>query len=160
MYDRTFWKDKVTQFPNRYAETDEGGGLKTLEPAPGTVIQAGTGFSQEKMNNQEMGISTLHAAVLFLLQQFRLFKTWITAKATTVTLPTSGWSGTGPYTYTATVASVTATNLVLAGPAPASKADYEDCGAYASAQGAGTLTFTAKSVPTTAITVNVATYNL
>lgn len=78
----------------------------------------------------------------------------------TATLPASGWSGAGPYTYTANVEGVTADNLVLAGPAPASKSAYEDCGAYPSAQGAGTLTFTAESVPTEAVTVNVAVFEL
>lgn len=81
------------------------------------------------------------------------------AKAHTATLPTSGWSGTGPYTYTASVTDVTADNVVLAGPAPASKAVYEDCGAYPSAQGAGTLTYIAESVPTSTITVNVVVLN-
>lgn len=74
---------------------------------------------------------------------------------TTVTLPTSGWSGAGPYTFSATVVAVNAGNIVIAAPAPASKAAYEDCGAYASAQGAGTITFTAETVPTAEITVNV-----
>lgn len=83
-----------------------------------------------------------------------------TGSTTTCTLPTSGWSGTGPYTYAATATGVTSNNLVLAGPAPASKSAYEACGAYPSAQGAGTLTFTAESMPTEAITVNVAVFNL
>lgn len=79
------------------------------------------------------------------------------AKATpgTVTLPTSGWSGTGPYTYAASLAVVTASNLLIVAPAPAGKAAYEDCGAYASAQAAGQLTFTVTSVPTEEIPVNV-----
>lgn len=79
---------------------------------------------------------------------------------TTAVLPTSGWSGSGPYTYAATVAAVTSTNTVIAGPAPASKSAYEDCGAYVSAQGSGTLTFTAETVPTSAITVNVIVLNV
>lgn len=78
----------------------------------------------------------------------------------TATLPTSGWSGTGPYTYAASVTGVTEDNVVLAGPAPASKSEYEACGAYPSAQGDGTLTFTAQSVPTIQITANVVILNL
>ena len=38
----------------------------------------------------------------------------------TVTLPTSGWSGVGPYTFAATVAAVNAGNIVIAAPAPVS----------------------------------------
>ena len=90
--------------------------------------------------------------------------TAVNAKASgithTATLPTSGWSGTGPYTYAANVSDVTASNTVFAGPAPASRSAYNDCGAYPSAQGAGTLTFTAESVPTSEITVNVIVLNL
>ena len=72
-----------------------------------------------------------------------------------VSLPTTGWSGTGPYTYQVSAADVTATNDVLATPAPTSHEHYCECGVYASAQGSGTLTFTAKKVPTTALSVNV-----
>lgn len=79
------------------------------------------------------------------------------AKATsgTVTLPTSGYSGTYPYTYMASLAAVKANNMVIASPAPANKTAYEDCGAYASSQAEGSLTFTVTGIPTAAITVNV-----
>ncbi len=78
----------------------------------------------------------------------------------TATLPTTGWTGSGPYTYDANVMGVTADNALIVSPAPASKAAYEACKAYASAQGTGTLTFTAESVPTESITVNVVVLNL
>ena len=77
----------------------------------------------------------------------------------TATLPTSGWSGTGPYTKAISVADVTADNVVMAGSAPESKAAYDACGAYPSAQGAGTLTYTVTTVPTVAITINVVILN-
>ena len=84
---------------------------------------------------------------------------WERSQAHTAALPTTGWSGSGPYTYTASVTGVTADNVVLAGPAPASKTLYEAAQAYPSAQGAGTLTFTAANVPTAEITVNVVILN-
>ena len=80
--------------------------------------------------------------------------------AATATLPISGWSGNGPYTYTASVTGVTTDNVVLVGPAPLSKTAYEDGGIYPSAQGAASLTFTAESVPISEITVNVVVFNL
>lgn len=70
----------------------------------------------------------------------------------TASLPTSGWSNK---TCTASVAGVTASNNVIVSPAPASYSAYASAGIYCSAQGAGTLTFTCDTVPTTAITVNV-----
>lgn len=72
--------------------------------------------------------------------------------ATTGTLSVAGWSNN---TQTISVTGVTASNTVIVAPAPASTTDWTDGGIYASAQGAGTLTFTCDTVPTNAITVNV-----
>jgi len=79
------------------------------------------------------------------------------AKATTgtVTLPTGGYSGAYPYTIAVPLAAAKADNIIIASPAPASKTAYEDCGAYVSAQAAGSLTFTVTSVPAATVTVNV-----
>lgn len=71
----------------------------------------------------------------------------------TVTLPASGWSGNK---QTVTAKNVTASNTVIASPAPASHAVYAENGVYCSAQAAGKLTFTCDYVPSTDITVNVA----
>ena len=78
---------------------------------------------------------------------------------TTATLATSSWSGSGPYTKSVSVTGVTASNNVFVSPAPASFTHYGECGIYCSAQGSGTLTFTATTVPTTSLTVNVAIFN-
>ena len=78
---------------------------------------------------------------------------------TTATLATSSWSGSGPYTKSVSVTGVTATNNVFVSPAPASFTHYGECGIYCSAQGSGTLTFTATTVPTSSLTVNVAIFN-
>lgn len=73
----------------------------------------------------------------------------------TVTLSASGWSNKQ---QTVTVTGVTADNLVIPGPAPASYAAYAENGVYCSAQAADSLTFTCDSVPSTDLTVNVAVF--
>jgi len=79
-----------------------------------------------------------------------------TSKTTaTASLATASWSGSGPYTQAVSVSAVTASNVVIVTPAPASFAAWGECGVYASAQAAGKLTFTAASKPTVALTANV-----
>lgn len=67
-------------------------------------------------------------------------------------LTVAGWSNN---TQTVSVTGVTASNNVIVAPAPASQADYTAAGIICTAQGAGTLTFTCTTVPSSAITVNV-----
>lgn len=67
-------------------------------------------------------------------------------------LTVAGWSNN---TQTVSVTGVTASNIVIVSPAPASAADYAAAGIVCTAQGAGTLTFTCTTVPSNAITVNV-----
>ena len=77
------------------------------------------------------------------------------ASATT-TLAVNDWSSN---TQTVNVTGVTANNNVIVAPAPASQADYSAAGILCTAQGAGTLTFTCTSTPSSAITVNVLIFN-
>jgi hypothetical protein len=70
----------------------------------------------------------------------------------TATLTVNDWSNNS---QTVNVTGVTANNNVIVAPAPASQADYTTAGIICTAQGAGTLTFTCQSVPSSAITVNV-----
>lgn len=72
--------------------------------------------------------------------------------STTVTLPSASWSGNA---QTVGVAGVTANNIVWVSPAPASFTAYADSLVRATAQGAGTLTFTCDGTPSVDITVNV-----
>ena len=72
--------------------------------------------------------------------------------STSVTLTAEGWSSG---TQTVSVADVTADNHVIVAPAPASRDTYINSDVRCTAQGAGTLTFTAASTPTVGITVNV-----
>ena len=73
----------------------------------------------------------------------------------TVTLLSNGWSNK---TQTVSAAGVTASNLVMYFPAPASYSAYVDAEIYATAQGTNSLTFTCDTVPSTNITVNVAIF--
>lgn len=55
-YKRTFWKDHVTQYENRYSETVNGDGTKNLVPVEGEIIQQGTPQNDPNFNNIEEGI--------------------------------------------------------------------------------------------------------
>ena len=72
--------------------------------------------------------------------------------ATMPTLAVADWSSN---TQTITVTGVTSSNVVLVGPAPASAQDYADAGILCTAQGTDSLTFTATTTPTNAITLSV-----
>lgn len=74
----------------------------------------------------------------------------------TANLTVAGWSNNQ---QTVSVTGVTANNTVIVSPAPASVSDYGTAGIYASAQANGTLTFTCTTVPTTAVSVNVAIFD-
>ncbi len=78
-------------------------------------------------------------------------------KATaTTTLSTANWAASGDaYTQTVSVAGVTANNDAIVSPAAASRTAYNEAGCWCSAQGAGTLTFTAESVPAAALSVAI-----
>lgn len=49
------FKDHVVQYPNRYAETDLGGGKVQLVKDPGEVIQQGTPLSAANFNDVDLG---------------------------------------------------------------------------------------------------------
>ena len=79
------------------------------------------------------------------------------AQATVVnkagSLTVAGWSSKK---QTISVAGVTASNCVIVAPAPASQEAYVAAGIKCTTQASGKLTFTCQSVPTAALTVNVA----
>ena len=78
--------------------------------------------------------------------------------ARTVTLSSSGWSSSAPYTQTVNVAGVTATSEGYAVPDDASFEAYAKAMIRVSAQGNGTVTFKASKLPTTALTVTVVVF--
>lgn len=75
------------------------------------------------------------------------------ADVTQVNITVADWNSTT--TCTKTVTGVTTSNSVVVSPEPSSIGYYVSSGVYCSAQGAGTLTFTAVSTPTVDLTVNV-----
>lgn len=73
--------------------------------------------------------------------------------STTITLVAANWSN-NQQTITG-IGNVTATNIVWIAPTSSSEPDYTACGVYATAQGAGSLTFTCDTTPSSAISVIV-----
>lgn len=74
----------------------------------------------------------------------------------TATLNVAGWSSNA---QTVSVSGVTASNVVIVAPAPASFEDYGKAGIYCSAQASGSLTFKCSKTPTAAISVNIVILN-
>lgn len=55
-YKRTMWQDHVTQYSDRYRETQNQDGSITHTPVEGEVIQQGTPQNAANFNNMEEGI--------------------------------------------------------------------------------------------------------
>lgn len=78
-YNKTNWKDRIVQFPNRYKDQDNN--IITLTQDPGEVAQDGTLVEAEKMNNIENGIEeSLKIEILDIL----LLYSWLTGLKTLV----------------------------------------------------------------------------
>nr|DAP58853.1 MAG TPA: tail protein [Caudoviricetes sp.] len=73
-----------------------------------------------------------------------------------VTLPAAGWQNNA---QAVTVSGVTADSSVVVSPAPESFEAYNEAECRATAQGAGTITFSCGSTPSVALTVNVMIIN-
>lgn len=56
MYNQTQWYDRVTQYEDRYRETENPDGTFTHTPVEGEIIQVGTPQNQTNFNNMENGI--------------------------------------------------------------------------------------------------------
>ena len=74
------------------------------------------------------------------------------ATSTTVTLTVADWADNA---QTVSATGVTAINIVLVAPAPASQTAYVAAGVKCTTQGAETLSFSCDTTPTSALTVNV-----
>lgn len=75
-----------------------------------------------------------------------------TSPSTMPTLAAADWSNN---TQSVTVSGVTASNVVIISPAPASAADYAAAGIICTAQSTDSLTFTCTTTPSNDIVVNV-----
>ena len=76
--------------------------------------------------------------------------------AKTASLVVASWTGTeAPFQQTVSVEGVTATNIKVISPAPASVDEYSSCGVKATTEGAGTITFACTTVPKNDLIVNV-----
>ena len=105
-----------------------GGGSPVL-----SIAKGGTGATTAEQARTNLGAEGKHTS-------------------STVTLTSSGWSSNS---QTVSVSGMTATLDIVVSPAPASQEAWGKAGIYCSAQGAGTLTFTCKSAPTTNLTANI-----
>ena len=74
--------------------------------------------------------------------------------SSTINIPVATWDATN-LNCTVSASGVSANNAVVVTPDPASMDVYSAAGIVCTAQAAGTLTFTCKTVPTAAIAVNV-----
>lgn len=62
-YVKTQWKDRVTQYMNRYTMTENADGTITLTPVPGTVTETGTPINADNLNNVEDELEMLDNAI-------------------------------------------------------------------------------------------------
>lgn len=66
MYKQTEWQDRVTEYEDRYKETENPDGTFTHTPVEGEIIQVGTPQNQTNFNNMEVGIQDAHIAAAIL----------------------------------------------------------------------------------------------
>ena len=55
-YKRTYWQDHVTEYSDRYNETQNPDGTITHTPVEGNIIQQGTPQNAQNFNNLEEGV--------------------------------------------------------------------------------------------------------
>lgn len=149
-YERTVWRDHIVARPRTYTMVQNEDGTVTLTPAYGAVSQQGTPVNAANLNKLEAAAEDLDGRATGLDTRVESLEGKIAAVA--LTLTASGWSGGA---QTVSVAGLTAADSVIVTPAPASRDYYINSDVRCTAQGAGTLTFTAASTPTANITVNI-----
>jgi hypothetical protein len=56
LYTREYWNDRLVEFPNRFAKSNEDENVVTLTPDPGTITELGTAISAIKLNRIDQGV--------------------------------------------------------------------------------------------------------
>ena len=128
-------KDRVAVGDDLYTMTVVDGKVK-LTPSPTQVVEAGTPINKallQPLCDAVENAESKHAAK-------------------TATLTAAGWSDKS---QTVAVEGVTASNTVFVAPDSASQEVWGKAGIFCTAQSAGSLTFTCRSVPTAAVTANI-----
>lgn len=142
-YERTVWRDHIVARPRTYTMVQNEDGTVTLTPAYGAVSQQGTPVNAANLNKLEEAAEDLDGRATSLEGKITL---------AALALNAAGWSGGA---QTVSVAGLAASDSVIVTPAPASRDAYINADVRCTAQGAGTLTFTAASTPAANITVNI-----
>lgn len=89
MYKRQYWQDHVTQYENRYRETNNPDGTINHIPIEGEVLQEGTPQNARNFNNLEEGIfgaNELGAELTRLSMEQRRALSMVKGESGTVTL--------------------------------------------------------------------------
>lgn len=134
-YDGTYWQ------MNDWLDTGNTNTWRNIQVNGTQILGTGTGTGALNLASGN-GVTVTNSSNTV---SFNCFTTATCTLATSMTL-------TG---QTVTVTGVTASNTVIVGPAPASQDVWVAAGVKCTAQAANSLTFTATSAPTAAITVNV-----
>ena len=155
---RTISVDDIQDFPDSMAPTahkasHKTGGSDAIAPADIGAAAASHSHSAGDITSGTLpltrggtGATTATAARSALGAQ-------ATVKTRTGSLTVAGWSNK---TQIISVTGVSASNCVIVAPDPGSLSAYVAAGVRCTAQASGKLTFTCQSVPTAALTVNVA----
>lgn len=96
-YTPTNWQARTGSGLNRFV--DQNGNILELTASPTEVINSGTPVTADNLNHIETGVADAHEAVAAKANPGLLIPS--------LSLPTSGYTGTGPYTKTFTVTGAT-----------------------------------------------------
>ena len=72
MYIPVFWKDRIVEYPRRFAHESLGNGLYDVKPAPGEIEQRGTPQSSTNFGNMDFGVLENALMTSFIAMNLRL----------------------------------------------------------------------------------------
>lgn len=109
-YNRTVWKNHIVKRPRTYTSVNNDDNSRTDTPAPGEIIQQGTPLNEDNLNNIEQGVEDC-ASAINTLETVKLEELVLS-----LTIPTSGWSGSSaPYTININASGVKASDTPIIG---------------------------------------------